>query len=74
MTDVEYCRVYLRYGLVAHLLDPLKSPNSYAKAMCGRSPFWLDGWIGTGNRHELDIAAHLPTCKTCRRRTNDEPR
>lgn len=71
MTGVEYRRVYLRYGLVAHLLDPLKSPNDASKAVCGREPnTWPDTvWRGTGDQDEYDRANKLPTCKDCQKET-----
>jgi hypothetical protein len=57
--------VYLHRSTVAHLLDPSKSPNSYASAVCGLGPSWPYLWRGTGSQSEHDRASQLATCARC---------
>ena len=62
---IEYTKVYTHGGRVAHLMDPTKSPNSYAGALCNFSPNWPWEWQGTGNQDERDEAARRPVCRYC---------
>lgn len=63
MSD-DYTRVYIEGGTVAHLLDPLLSPNQPNSALCGRSP-WLTLWHGTGTQVEHEKAMDLRLCSPC---------
>lgn len=56
-------RVYLRTGRVAHLLN--SSPQSVGGALCGRSPGFLESWLGTGSQTEHDLAQSLRLCRLC---------
>lgn len=60
----DYTRVYTDGGTVAHLLDPLLSPNSPNSALCGRTP-WLTLWMGTGTQDEHERAQDLKLCAPC---------
>lgn len=61
---MSYTRVYTDGGTVVHLLDELKSPNSYVDALCGRSP-WPTYWHGTGSQEEHEKAMDLNPCVAC---------
>lgn len=61
---MEGSRVFTEGGTVAHLLDPLASPNSRDDALCGRSP-WPAYWHGTGSQEEYDKAMDLRLCAVC---------
>jgi hypothetical protein len=67
MTPLDGTRVFLPRGRVAHILDPLKSPNDCSEAECGLSSSWASPWHGTGTQDETDRALDLPTCKGCLR-------
>jgi hypothetical protein len=60
----DYTRVYTDGGTVAHLLDPLLSPNQPNSALCGRTP-WMDLWHGTGSQVEHERALDLKICAPC---------
>jgi hypothetical protein len=60
----EYTRVYTVGGTVAHLLDPLLSPNQPDSALCGRSP-WPGLWAGTGSQDEHERALDIRLCTGC---------
>lgn len=59
-------RVYATHGKVAHLLRPGGNPGGYPAALCGRSPSWFRGWLGTGSQGEHERAAALPLCARCK--------
>lgn len=65
-------RVYMRGGVVAHLLAPYKSPNSNEPALCGRMP-WPTLWRGTGNQTEHDKAKALRLCLGCKAAMRQPP-
>lgn len=60
----DYTRVYTEGGTVAHLLDPLLSPNQPNSSLCGRTP-WLTLWHGTGTQDEYERALVLDVCSPC---------
>lgn len=64
MAVPDYTRVYTEGGTVSHLLDGLRSPNTYKEAICGRSP-WPSLWFGTGTQEEEEKAQDLKTCISC---------
>lgn len=63
-TEDDYTLVYTDGGTVAHLLDPLLSPNEAHPAVCGRTP-WPGLWLGTGSQEEHERAEDLMVCAPC---------
>lgn len=60
----DYIRVFTEGGSVAHLLDPLLSPNQPNSVLCGRTP-WPGLWHGTGSQEEEERASDLNLCSPC---------
>jgi hypothetical protein len=67
--EIEYDRVYLWTGQVAHLLNPKQPqlpnrPISRQASVCGTAPLWPGIWFGY-TEEEAKIAAERPTCQIC---------
>lgn len=63
--ESDYTRVYTEGGTVAHLLDPLLSPNQPNSALCGRTPWPGTLWHGTGSQDEEERALDIRICSPC---------
>jgi hypothetical protein len=48
-----------------HVLGFGDGPNDRVAALCGVTPPFGTGWLGTGSQREYDRVAALPLCKRC---------
>lgn len=56
--------VYLRRGGVTHIKPHVEDSmtTAYPAVLCGRSPDFLEAWLGTGTQCEIEQAHRMPLC------------
>lgn len=65
--------VYLRCGEVTHIKPHTEDSvtTAYPTVLCGRSPDFMEAWLGTGSQIEHDHARRMPLCKRCEELSRD---